>query len=404
MKFSALTCLTVLVTSASVADAEWSSFFKGKTDDVGADTKAATPGLEKAEPDMPDMKWHRKLLNENRRLSNNGVHHTLAKPEQTFYVPLPEKDTFNDLLKPIAATNSCYGKMISMISIAISTDNTVIWYDHWEDGYDKPGEPSGTYSQVWGDGKASNGCRPGIECKDENDFLNAGDTFILKSEMHNQRSSEGENRWSKEGVMFDGRDKIQASYPITMTRGGYAETPGSLLAGAVEVHDTKMWGTEFHAPVGQDTVITTEAFEWTRVFIMASKKNTVVDLPGGETTVLDEGQSYSFNVKEGDFWQTSEPVQAFLCAGDIGSNYEMRWYSLLPVELWSSEYMSPLGDSYAFTKMVVYNPNDVPITVKLEYRPEGPNQMTTTVPEEYIIPSRGTTFTRFVPTDRKSVV
>lgn len=45
MKFSALTCLTVLVTSASVADAEWSSFFKGKTDDVGADTKVCLPCL-----------------------------------------------------------------------------------------------------------------------------------------------------------------------------------------------------------------------------------------------------------------------------------------------------------------------------------------------------------------------
>jgi len=35
MKFSALTCLTVLVTSASVADAAWSSYFKGQAGDVG---------------------------------------------------------------------------------------------------------------------------------------------------------------------------------------------------------------------------------------------------------------------------------------------------------------------------------------------------------------------------------
>lgn len=351
---------------------------------------------------MPDMKWHRKLLNERRRLSNNPVEIGQAKPVQTFYIPFPERDTFNGLLKPIAATHSVYGNMTSLISIAISTDNTVLWYDHWEDGYDKPGETPGRFSQVWGDGDASNGCRPDVEdeeCTDANDVLNAGDTFILTSKMDNQRSESGtEHVWFIEGEMFDGRDKVQASYPITMTRGGYAEVPGSLLAGAVEVHDTTMWGTEFHAPVGENTVIETDAFEWTRVFITASQDNTEVELPKGKHAVLKEGETHSFNVDEGDFWKTTKPVQAFLCAGDIGSNYEMRWFSLLPVKLWSSGYYSPLGDSHAFTKMAVYNPNEVPITVKLEYRPEGDNQLTTTAFEQYVIPPRSSGFTRFVPT------
>lgn len=199
--------------------------------------------------------------------------------------------------------------------------------------------------------------------------------------------------------MFDGRDKIQASYPITMTRGGYAQYPGSLLAGAVDVHPTESWGTEFQAPVGRNTVAETETFEWSRMFIMAKEANTVVDLPDGKQTVLGEGQSYSFSVNEGDYWKTSKPVQADLCVGDVGSNYEMRWFSLLPVESWSSSYFSSVGDSYAYTKMVVYNPSNVPITVELMYRPAGVNQLTTFSTETYTIESRKSKFTRFVPTN-----
>ena len=136
---------------------------------------------------------HHRSLQKSRRLEvTNGVDISTAQPTQTFYVPLPEKDAFNMLLKPIASTNSCYGNMTSLISFAISTDNTVVWYDHWEDGYDQPGV-KGPFSQVWGDGDASNGCRPDIVCTNEKDFLNAGDTFILTSKMNNQRSESGEN-------------------------------------------------------------------------------------------------------------------------------------------------------------------------------------------------------------------
>jgi len=367
----------------------------------------AAPNADNAAP----VKLHRKLTHAQRGLQHDPTITSQATPSQTFYIPLPEKDVFHDLLKPIADGHSCYGDMISMISVAISTDNTVIWYDHWEDGYDTE-LYTGSTSEIWGDGDASNGCRPDVEnCEDDEDVLHAGDSFVIQQSMDNQRAESGEHVWSNEGIKYDGRDKLKASFPITMTRGGYASTPGSLLAGAVEVYDTTIWGTEFEAPVGYDTVhpaITTDPFEYSRVFVMASKPGTYVYLPDGGYTILNEGQSTSFNVKQGDSWTASEPVQADLCVGDINSNYEMRWFSLLPTELWSTAYLTPLGDSHAYSKMVLYNPGNTAITVDLVYRVRKGN--TNSDPDSdydtiaYTIPSKGIELTRFIPTDSGATV
>jgi len=45
-----------------------------------------------------------------------------------------------------------------MLSIAVGYDNTIIYYDHWEHGYDKiPGTSSTTL--VFGDRDLSNGAK-----------------------------------------------------------------------------------------------------------------------------------------------------------------------------------------------------------------------------------------------------
>ncbi|MEZ4638653.1 MAG: hypothetical protein R2856_27450 [Caldilineaceae bacterium] len=44
------------------------------------------------------------------------------------------------------------------VSISIISDNTIIYYDHWEDGFkwttSAPVQPT---TQIWGDGNAANG-------------------------------------------------------------------------------------------------------------------------------------------------------------------------------------------------------------------------------------------------------
>lgn len=114
-----------------------------------------------------------------------------AEPTQTFFIPMPENDVFYDMFRKIndhkddSGQYVVRGKMVSLVSLAVSTDKTVIWYDHWEDEFeDNVLNPKAASTEVWGDGDASNGCRPDIpNCSDEDDYLNAGDSFVITSDM-----------------------------------------------------------------------------------------------------------------------------------------------------------------------------------------------------------------------------
>lgn len=327
-----------------------------------------------------------------------------AEPSQTFYVPLPENDVYFDALKKIQPGRDQYGnplvdgRMVSLVSVAISTDQTVIWYDHWEDGYEADvTNPASANTAIWGDGIASNGCRPDISlvktCTDADDVLNAGDSFVVESMVPVPRDA---SNWfnATAGIKLDGGDKLLSSYPITVTRGEYAEKPGSLLAGAVEVYDTKTWGTEFEAPVGKNFVTDSEAFDYSRMFVMSASDNNEVTLPDGSKVTLNEGETKNFNVDVGSKVTSVAPLQAYLLTGDPGSRYEMRWFSLMPTSLWSNSYLAAVGDDFARTKVLMYNPGSSAITVKLTYLDKDGSELT----ENYSVNAKSAKYTRVIPT------
>ena len=89
-------------------------------------------------------------------------------PVQVFYLTEPENDVL-DAMNVI--NNNADSPMVTKISIAVSADDTLVYYDHWEDGfandianptageiYANPGNLDGV--QVWGDGICSNGYPP----------------------------------------------------------------------------------------------------------------------------------------------------------------------------------------------------------------------------------------------------
>ena len=338
---------------------------------------------------------------------NIGYDFELAKPTQTFFVPFPETDMVNDMLKKINGLTDANlglpfvrGQMVSLLSVAISTDNTVIWYDHWEDSYEKDINVgiSSNLTQVWGDGKASNGCRPGIPvCSDAEDYLNAGQSFILENMMVVPRTS---TNWFEAGLKIDGGDKVMASFPVTMTRGTYSEFPGSLLAGAAEIYDTDNWGTTFESPMGNDVVTDTQSFEHARLFMMSGSDGNSVALPGGASTVLNQGQSISIDIKQAQSVVSSKPMQVYLCAGDINSNYEMRFFSVRPVSEWSDSYLSPVGDGYGRSKVILYNPSSVAISVRFNIL----NTNGATVTSTLTVPSKKHIFSPVVPTSSGAMV
>jgi uncharacterized repeat protein (TIGR01451 family) len=292
-------------------------------------------------------------------------------PSMTFYVPFPEADALNALDTINAAA---VAPVTTYISIAAIADGTTIYYDQWEDGYEKTHHlptPVQSTTQIWGDGNPANGAPPGIP----SDIINAGTVILLFNTV---------DPASPLDFDYDARDKIVSTRAIAVTRTYWATESSTLMAGSVETFDTSKWGTDYRVPVGQNIPDGASAndgahqmFSYTALSIMAAESGTVVRVDADangtyETTnTLQEGQCTFVNggVNVGARVLSTKPVQVLLFTGDVGSNYESRDSTLLPVSFWSSSYFTPVatasGDG---TRVWLYNPGASTITVNYRYR------------------------------------
>lgn len=312
-------------------------------------------------------------------------------PMQTFFLPLPEEATYNTMFKVINAA-ALKPPVQTMFSVSISVDNTVVWYDHWEDGYELDvTSPNKTTTEVWGDRDASNGCSPTIKvpCTDANDFLIAGDSIVKQNAIEIPRDPKL--------IKYDGRDKIMASFGVTVTRGCFPSSPGSVMAGAVDVVETDNWGTEYIAPVGEDIgkTVAQGAFEFAAFYFMAAYDNTTVTLPNATRIVLNSGEANMITVNRGNRLIADKSLQVNFVGGDKDSEYELRWFSMLDYRSWSNEYVSPVGDTYSETKILMYNANDVDMDVSLTMWDTVTSKLATEVVQ---IKSKKHALTRYIPT------
>jgi len=285
---------------------------------------------------------------------------------QTYFVPLREGDLFNSFNAIDSGTPST--TINTVISIAVAAPGTVIYYDHWEDGYGNP--------LIWGDGDLTNGRAVSNGVLDADDILEGGQSLILENVVPTPRPFTVPTTT----IRYDGSDKIEASLPIAVTRGAWPEPdPGSLLAGGVEVLNTDSWGNSFVVPFGNATLTdTTDAFEYTTLHVMAGQNNTqltlknqlgiVVPIAGGGN--LNAGQTVVLSVDQGYVLTANNDVQVDLVYGDIGSDYEMRWFSLIARPDWSNDYYTPVGTvskaDGGSTFVWLHNPGPGSINVKYE--------------------------------------
>ena len=131
-------------------------------------------------------------------------------PIQTFFVPLPEQQVQNSL-KGVDTNDQIGDVMRSIISIAATGDNTVIYYDHWEDGYEADlANPVQATTEIWGDNNAGNGIPPGFGT----DVINAGDVISLDNTISLPRNPAQ--------IRYDGRDKFGGTKAAAVTRAAWA--------------------------------------------------------------------------------------------------------------------------------------------------------------------------------------
>ena len=285
---------------------------------------------------------------------------------QMYYVPLPEDQIKASLTRLYASTGTTID---STISIVPAQNNAIVYYDHWEDGYEANIEsPMQTSTQVWGDGNPANGMPPGFIT----DVLTSDDVITLRNNLTVPRGTSP--------ILYDGRDKIVSTRAIAVTRSAWATMPGAVLSGAIEVVAVNNWGSEYVSPVGQNAPNSAfnEIFEYVSMLVMASTDGTTVqiDVDGNGSVDTDSdaesGPELSGRRRgDGGAHVTADQlVQVQLIAGDIGANYECDWFTLYPRDAWSSTYYNPVGTTVADDPAAtfLYNPNATPITINYRRR------------------------------------
>ncbi|MBF2056431.1 MAG: carboxypeptidase regulatory-like domain-containing protein [Cyanobacterium sp. T60_A2020_053] len=276
-----------------------------------------------------------------------------------------------DSINPANVPNDAIIK--SVISVGVVAEGTIIYYDHWEDGYEADlANPTQSTTQVWGDGDLTNGIAPVTM----NDLFVGGEALKLESDITSNRTNAN--------IFFDGRDLISATFPIAITRFAFPLDPGPVIAGATEIIETKLWGTNYTIPVGPTSTVglpttggnrtNTGGFEATVVYVQAGEDNTVVNytdfsnsannVPG---VTLNKGETRVFTgVDVGDTITSNKGIQAYFLAGDVGSTYELRWGTLIPRDDWSNDYISPVAEETGSTGFFFFNPNNSQIRVYYE--------------------------------------
>ena len=99
---------------------------------------------------------------------------------------------------------------------------------------------------------------------------------------------------------------------------------------------------------------------------------------------LQRLEVFNWGTFDGRVWTLGPGGQNSLLTGDIGSNYESRDAALLPLNLWSNSYYTPVstphsvvgvGGSQTYvgtdTTVWLYNPGTSAISVNFEYRVAG---------------------------------
>ncbi|HBB31510.1 MAG TPA: hypothetical protein DC064_06865, partial [Cyanobacteria bacterium UBA9273] len=313
-------------------------------------------------------------------------------PLQTYFVPMREQDInyiFNDLEDTVS------NGIVSIISMTISRNGTLIYYDQWENGYDTDiANPTNKYSagnlggtQIWGNNDPTDGIAPGFAT----DVFQAGDVVILRNVVPT-------NPRNPANIFFDGTDKIGATSAIAVTRGYWPQTVenngGSVLGGAIEVVDTFRYGTDYKVPVGQNLANDNDMFSYAALVVGAAQDNTLVQIdvngdgdftdPTDVNTTLNQGQTYVVRgtgdgsgpslpsgpgINANSRVLASKPVQVDLVTGDINANFESDSFTLTPLNRLGNSYYSPVtttgpsNDTSGPVSYFIYNPGSSSITV-----------------------------------------
>jgi uncharacterized repeat protein (TIGR01451 family) len=277
------------------------------------------------------------------------------------------------------------GKICSTVSLVATADYQVVYYDHWEDGYESDLlNPVQSTTMIYGDGDTGNG-------GSESDFLRAGEDINLISDQDIAGTtaitgyvpvSPARN---PADLRYDGGDRIISSGgPVDLV---HAMWPlgNSWIGGAWEVYSRQAYANShsYRLPIGEDLYEYDAGsygdFRDVYLQLGAFEDNTTVLISNDTGVVnltLNRGQTYSsmgyinstsvptITINAGTVIRSNNPVQVGLMTGSSG-NFQGRFLVVLPDQLWGADYVVPVpsGDPGEEAEIYLSNPNDFPITV-----------------------------------------
>ncbi len=290
------------------------------------------------------------------------------------------------------------GNICSTVSLVATTDYQVVYYDHWEDGYEADIlNPTQDTTKIYGDGVTGNGGTDG-------DLLLAGDEINLTSDQNITGTAvitgyvpvaAGRDQAY---IRYDGGDRLLTSGgPVDLTHAMWPIND-SWIGGAWEVYSRQAYADaySYRLPIGQDlydlfggdtgpygdfrdVYIQLGAFEDHTTISIDNVAGDVVNL------ILDRGQSYfsmgyinsapapAITINSGTIVRSNEPIQVGVITGADG-NFQGRFFNMLPDQKWGADYIVPVprgygrddDDGYQDAPAEIYlaNPNDFPIEIQ----------------------------------------
>jgi uncharacterized repeat protein (TIGR01451 family) len=272
---------------------------------------------------------------------------------QEFFLPhVDNYDVFYAVDSNIGTSNK---NMHYVVGVTAAADNTVVYYDHWENGLS-----SGTTA-------------------DETVSLNKGQVY--KFESSNIPSPRGTS------TRYDGGDRIYVSGSLLqLVVSAWSESVGTVLADAWEVYPVQAWQTSYTIPVGEALFSTYPAFHSVYAIVMSGSDSNTITIRNSSgsvqaTTVLNRGQTYVYRVTGGAGYTITgtSKIETQLITGNDDNHYEMRGYTITPSQYWGNGYYTPVPSwsSTSKSELYLYNPNSSAITVNWEDRSGAGGSLTT---------------------------
>ena len=280
------------------------------------------------------------------------------------------------------------GTMASIIALTATMDGQVIYYDHWEDGYELDIlNPVQASTEIIGDGDNSNGQPPG----DPADILSKGEPLALVSDG----SGPGINAFVPvtprgTALRYDGGDKIMsAGGPINVVHTVYP-SDGNWIGGAWEIYAVRTLESNlrYRVPVGTNNYggAANPYSEFQNVFLQveAPEDNTTVVIDNGVNVInftLQQGDTYSsegfideiaqpslqINVREGTSIYATTPIQAGIVTAGPGT-FQSRFFQLIPEVIYGTDYLNPVATTLGSeaVELYLFNPSsDTTVNVRV---------------------------------------